>query len=262
MRIFACLLLLGTAVAQEPTPEPTPTKEETALDLPIRIYAEAGTDIPISIGVRGVVEFKASRIRLATGFGYMPELYVEMINDFVEAVGGYDEETSALIEASLKNSFVWHIAAGWRPVEDSGFYFEGGYRFVGLGGDVAASSVIAQATGIDIPSQATSSDFNLYEVTTSVHAVMLEVGWEWELASNFMLRAALGVASTVKAESKTEAAFDTTGLDQIGGIPGLPGGGQLGEFVAFQNGADDYLVENLEKYVHTPVVTIAAGYRF
>ena len=50
----------------------------------------------------------------------MPGPYVDGINAFVIAVDGYKQETADLIEASLKDSMVWHVSLGWKPAKRAG----------------------------------------------------------------------------------------------------------------------------------------------
>ncbi len=226
---------------------------------PLSFSAELGTDFPVSVGARALLEHPASRVRLNTGVGWMPGSYVDGINAFVIAVDGYKQETADLIEASLKDSMVWHVSLGWKPAPRAGFYTDIGYRFVGFGGGLAASTVISKAIGVPLPSEEGSGDFNAYDVSTSVHMAMAEVGWLWAVGERWTLRAGLGATTAFGAEAVVDLDEDQEGFWDQSAAAGLSFFDWLFDF---QGSAEDHLEETLHKHMHAPVVSVALGYRF
>ena len=237
-------------------PSPSAHAAETS---PVSLSAELGTDFPVSIGARGSLEHRATRLRLHTGLGLMPEPYVDGINAFVIAVNGYDRETADLIKASLKDSLVWHASAGWRPVEGSGFYADLGYRFVGFGGGLAASAVISKAIGVPLPSGEESGDFNAYDVSTSVHMGMAELGWLWSLGERWSLRGALGATTAFQVRAVVDLDEEQDGFWDQSAAAGLSFFDWL---FGFQGSAEEFLEETLDKHMHSPVCPVALSYRF
>ena len=226
---------------------------------PVTALAEVGTDFPVSVGVRGSLEHRPSRLHVNTGLGLMPGPYVDGINAFVIAVNGYDRETADLIKATLSDSLVWHLSTGWRPAKDAGFYFDLGYRFVGFGGGLAASAVVSKAIGIPLPSGDKYGDFNAYDVSTSVHMGMAEVGWLWSIGERWTLRGGLGATAAFRTKAVVDLDEDQEGYWESKAVSALSFFDWLYDF---QGTAEDFLEDTLDKHMRSPVLTLAVGYRF
>ena len=210
-----------------------------------RFDAEGLTDVPVQVGGRFSVEGPL-RLRLGTSLGVLPGPYVDLINEVVVAAGGYDDSTAELIRQSLKQSLVWRLHMGWRPFEGYGFYFEVGYGLVTLGGGVEKEDLITVVTGSPPPRDDPTTD-RTYDVTSTLHMLDVEIGWSWDLWEGLALRAAVGFAGTLGAQSEVSPAFRPIVQRAV---------------QTFTDVAERYLNNVYTTYVFTPVMSLALGYRF
>ncbi|NOZ87027.1 MAG: hypothetical protein GXP49_12335 [Deltaproteobacteria bacterium] len=204
---------------------------------------EGATDVPVDAGARALMETPYG-LRVGLALGGLPGPYVDLINAVVVAAGGYDQDTADLVSDSLQNSLVFRIHGGWRPVEDWGLYIEAGYGLVVLGGGVSGEELVAAATGVARPG--TELESRGYEVSSTLHMIDLEVGWEFLFWDRLELRIALGFAGTLGASARVQPDF----------VPRL-----LQPVDAFSRAAENYLVDVYKSYVFTPVVTVGLGYQ-
>lgn len=199
---------------------------------------EGATTFPIAIGPRMVAELPG-RIRLATSVGWLPPFYVDAINDVAMAFGGYDEDTARVIRDSLDSSLVWRTDLGWRPF--GGFYFEAGYGLVTLGGGTSEATVLALLFGREPPEDAGRR----YDVESTLHMLDVEIGWEWWIVDRVSIRAGLGGAFTLDANSSVEPTFPAP---EVITKP-------------FTRRAEHELDDILERYVQIPTASFAVGVR-
>lgn len=189
----AALSLLGALLAAPTAARAQRPAEPWFTDL------ELATEAPLSAGGRLVVE-SPSRFRLGVGVGVVPQAYVEFINQIALATGGYDEETGEVVTSSISRSVVFRVDLGWKPIPGYGFYVQGGYRRMRFGGEVGGSPLFALIEEAE-PAQ---PDFYTYDVESTLHALDVELGWQWLLPAQLTLRAGLGFAATLGAEVKVE----------------------------------------------------------
>lgn len=233
----ALLLLVGLLTGAEAAAE---QRERHGWDFTV----EANTDFPLSVGGRLGVE-SPWRLRLSTSLGYLPAAYVRAVNDVAVGLGAYARKDADLIEDSLKNSLVWRTHVGWRPFAGAGFYVEGGYGLVALGGETNPEQVLASLTGITPPGGEEVLDRE-YRVRSVLHMLDVELGWRWGLGPGWTARTALGAAFTLDSNSRVEPQFETSN-------PAVP---------LFSRLAEGYLDRTFEKYVHLPVLSFSIGYAF
>jgi hypothetical protein len=208
---------------------------------------EAGTDFPAAVGARLSAEVP-HRLRVGTSLGVLPGPYVDTINATVVGLDGYPQSTADLIRAALENSLIWRLQAGWRPFAARGFYADLGYCLVTLGGGATGDQLIAAATGNSPPSGLTGRQ---YDIRSTLHMLIVEIGWEWSLwRDRLSLRAAIGGAFTMGASTSIDPAFTTSGPAQTRLVQ------------AFTSFGENYLDETYTSYAHTPVISVAGGYRF
>lgn len=210
-----------------------------------RLSLEANTDFPLSVGGRLAAEIPG-RLRLSTSLGYLPPLYLRSINALAEEVGAYDENISTLIDRWLSRSLVWRTHLGWRPFAGAGFYVEGGYGLVVLGGGVSAEEVLLSLTGISPPVGETVLERS-YDVRTTLHMASVELGWQWQLAERWLVRTGVGGVFTLGSNTRVDPQFE----------PAVPAVTNL-----FTRLAEDYLDDTYRSYVHLPLVSFSLGYRF
>jgi hypothetical protein len=212
---------------------------------PSWLHLEAGTDFPISVGLRARFELP-HRLVFVTGLGLLPRVYVKAINGVATSAGWYDDATAELIEESLQRSLVFSLFGGWRPLESRGFYVLGGYRLVALGGGATASEIIGGLTGQELPASERGQP-RQFSARSTLHMVGAELGWELRPRPHLVLRAALGVAFTVAARTAIEPDYRPVAPRAVD------------EFSSY---GERYLDETYESYVHVPTLGVSAGYAF
>jgi hypothetical protein len=200
-----------------------------------------GTDFPVSVSVHGHVEAQPG-LRASMSLGVLPSPYVSAINAFVIATGGYTEDTGDLIEAALSNSLIWRTHLGLRPFARLGLYGEVGYGLVALGGQATQAELIAGLTGY--PAPPAEGEGKPLSVTSTLHMLDVEIGWEWLLWKHWQLRAALGAAFTVSSSTTIEPDY----------TPLFPRATET-----FTQYGEDYLDDVYTSYVFTPVVGVSFG---
>jgi hypothetical protein len=226
---LVCALLAGRARGDEDS-------------APWHLQIEALTEVPIDVGARVLVE-GPGRLRLSSSLGVLPSPYVDLINDFVVGIGGYNQQTADLIASSLGSSLVWRTHLGWRPFPRAGFVFDVGYGVVTFGGGVKAADAIAAAAGKNAPSRPGGTT---YDVSSTLQMIDADLGWEWKLlADHLVIETALGFAGTLAASTTA-----------------TPQGTSSRVKDAFGEEASSYLDSLYTSYVFAPVVTAALGYRF
>ncbi len=158
-----------------------------------------GTDYPISMGVhlRGEA---GPRIQFGTSVGLLPRPYLTTINRIMVATGRYDETAARFISAAMHNALVWRTQLGFRPFRTAGFYFAGGYTFVGLGGSLTGSEVLAALE--DAPPLPSGVKELQLDATAMAHQAGAELGWRWRLPDLLACELALGGFWTVSAGSR------------------------------------------------------------
>jgi hypothetical protein len=232
LQLAAILLLLVAPQARADDPSPW------------HLQIEALTDVPLDVGGRILVEGPL-RLRLSTSLGVMPGPYVDVINDFAVALGGYNQQTAELIQSSLSSSLVWRTHLGWRPFPKAGFVFDVGYGLVALGGSVNTAQAVAAATSKSTTAAPTAASYNVASTLSMIDA---DLGWEWKLLGDrLVIEAGLGFSATLAASTSVTPV--TTGR-------GTQARDALGDAAA------KYLDGLYTSYVYSPVATVAVGYRF
>lgn len=248
---------LDADAPSEPTKTPAPTSRRARRPLregPYHLELQVQTDFPVSVGGRINAEFPY-RIQLSTGVGTLPGSYVDVINAVVVAAGGYDEPTADLIRSTLASSLVWRTHVGWRPLSRRGWYVEGGYGLVTLGGGITGQEALVLLTGGTAPTGGGGgggggTTLLNYDVRSTLHMLDVETGWRWLLwRDRIVLSAALGFAGTVASKTVLEP-IDASPLTDTAALQALADEGEA------------YLDDIYTSYVFTPVVTVGIGYRF
>ena len=183
---------------------------------------------------------------MSTGLGYLPNTYVETINEVVQQFPySYDAATGDLIEETLQSSLIWRTHVGWQW--RCGLYLDGGYGLVALGGGTSTEALIAGLT--EYEADGFSASDNEYSVGSVLHMADLELGWKWLIDEQWTLRTALGVAVTFAASSTVDSNTEPNTRLRRQVVEG------------FEAHTERYLVDTYTEYVITPVLTLALGYR-
>lgn len=241
---FLGALVVASLASREVRAAPPDNGSSVAADGPAWRYAlAAGTEFPMSVALRGQIE-APFRLRLSSAVGVLPGPYVSAINGILVGVGAYNQATADLIRDALGSSLVWRTHLGYRPFARHGFTVEVGYGLVALGGGASASTIVSAATGASSPESGTEKPFR---VSSALHMLDAELGWEWVLFEHLFVRAAAGGAFTVAASSSVTPDY----------TPRAP---RVTE--AFGVSSAAYLDETYTTYVFTPVISSWVGYSF
>lgn len=204
-----------------------------------------GTTVPTDVG-GGLTLHMPFGLRVSGGLGGLPGSYVDLINDLVIALDGYDETTAAIVKDTLKSSLVGNVMLGWKPLPKIGLFIEGGYRVAALGGSSSAQTILEEVTGVSLPPITEVTD-RTYKITSTLHMLEFHLGYDVIIAKHFLIRPYIGGAFTVDAAAEITPEFET----------------MRGEAVdELTRAGEDYLITTYKRYVHTPVVGLAIGWRF
>lgn len=208
----------------------------------VHVDAVATTSVPLLVGVGARVE-TPQRIRAELDLGMFPSAYLGVVNDVATSSGWYGEPTAVLLDVAIDGAFVLHPRIGWRPFENNGFMFHGGYILAAAGGGNLSGS---EASEVVIEREGSSNfgfeDDASFPVRAGIHMLTFDVGYQligWEkLVVNMRLGGAFTVGSTSTVE--VDGRF----------------GGAAGEVL----GA--LLDETIQRWIHSPTLALDVGYRF
>lgn len=216
------------------------------MPLPLAIQLDLGTEFPLHVGGRLTVESPA-RLRYSLSAGALPAPYLDAINAVCVGAGWYSDTDAELISATLEGAVVVRNHLGWRPFRRSGFNFELGYGFVGLGGSLTGSEVLEVMAARDLPDSLGS---NLaFSATASLHQLDATVGYDAPLYRGLHLRVDLGAAVTLASSTVIEPEFDVPRLAE-GAVDELASTGE------------DELNAIFLSYVHVPTLGVMLGWQF
>jgi hypothetical protein len=204
---------------------------------------ELTTTIPLDVAERVSLE-APNRLHLRASIGVMP--YASLIDKVIQGFGGYGDAEAAVIKEALGQSLVFRVQGGFRPFAELGLYMDVGYALVTLGGDLNGDDVIVLGRGAIAPQDATSS-FRHYRVSSTLHLVMLEFGWEQPILDWLFVRGGLGFAGAQGASSSIEPTFSDVNAQLLN---------------EYCKQSAEYLDQLYTTYVYTPTLTLGVGVRF
>jgi len=235
--------IAAMAATTPPAPPPAALPRVTA-PRAWHVDVSAGTQFPVAVGLMTQTELPY-RLLFQLDLGWMPTPYAYLVDDFLQAVGAYDDTVATIVRAALTNSFVLRTGAGWRPFSGHGFEVTGGYTLVALGGalgDAAVIDALLQEKGSTarVPT-GSGTQIGLHATLQSVHVA---AGWRWLfLDDRLVLRASLSylqcLAANVSADLGTSRAA-----------------------VAVNQQLQGYLAPYFTTYVKAPLAGLSFGYRF
>lgn len=205
--------------------------KDTHLDLLSR------TSLPVFLGGRLQAE-TPRRIRVGLNIGWLPPPYLELFNRASGARFWESFEPNSAVSLALDGSFVGGVDVGWRPFKGNGFVFDAGYQFVALNGDQLGVARPESSTYAPSP-----EDWQI-DISTILHMVTLEVGYEHVIDDRLVIRADFGGAFTLGTtswvSSRNTAQTSTTLVSQ----------------------RESELAERYTEPLNTPTLTVSIGYRF
>ena len=207
------------------------------------------TDFPVLVGGSAAYELPG-RLRSELTVGMMPGLYVDTINWAMTTFDVYSETTAELIDVILQGSIIVHAQVGYRPWEHRGFTGALGYQNIGLIGDTTDISLYADAQVSQEMLDRAQAAVGDLEVVVSPHMITGEVGYQWHLREQLVLRTSLAFAYTLNANATVSATQEAP----------TPLGREALEAVTVAS--EDYLISLFEEWVHLPMLGVSVGYRF
>jgi hypothetical protein len=237
--LLACL---ATLLLPRPPARAQPAPTEADAGRPWHLTAELGTEVPVDLALGAALEAPYG-LRLGTSLGYVPGPYVDLINALSTSFEFYDDATASLIRDVLQSSLVWTTRVGWRPW--SQLTIDAAYSLVTLGGSATSEEVLQAFTTTPPPGSASDEP---YDVSSTLHMLRIDIGWTFWIGDVF-LRPSIGAAVTLDAGTTVDP-----------GSTGMPARDRARR--AFGKGVAAYLDDTYTSYVHTPVLSLTAGYRF
>ncbi len=221
-------------------PSPPPQRDDFALDI------GATTIVPLSFGPELHVQLPAG-ILAQIHLGWMPEVYSQALTDGLENAGVYDATIGGLVDGSFEGATTWRLGLGYRPFADYGLELGIGYVHVAMEGATSTTEVMALVPpelAAEIAEVTSRTDDVQVNLDSSLHHLMLNVGWRWLIAERFTIAANVGYLQAVGTSSELE-------------IEAFPRLSNLATPIV-----DEVLHEHYMRYVKIPVVGLGVGYRF
>lgn len=211
------------------------------------VRPEIGTDLPVQFG-GGVLVEGPYRLRGRLAIGYLPGAYVGLANTLAQGLApDYTDKQAKLVRSALRTSLAWRTQLGWRPFADAGFYTHLSYTALTLGGTVRSDDVVDAALARDtLPDSLPSTDIDF---DSSAHMMGFELGWEFDLVEDLVLRLALGWAYTIAAHADVD-------------VRATPDPDIRGEVENFENDTERVVERAYRQYLHPPTLGIGLGWRF
>lgn len=224
-------------------PDSAPAARTTRRATPFAADVTATTLIPLSVGPELVVELPG-RVLTHAHLGWMPELYSNGITGALEDAGVYDETVGALVDGAFQGATTWRLGVGWRPFPDAGLEMGASYVRLAMDGSTTTAEIM-RLVPPELAEQIAEQTGNVgLGLDSTLHHVMIGVGWRWLIAERLVVRANLSYLQ----------AFDSRSEIDIESFPALT---RLTEPIV--NGV---LHDHYMQYVKVPVVGLSVGYRF
>ncbi|HEY0483214.1 MAG TPA: hypothetical protein VGD37_37085 [Kofleriaceae bacterium] len=153
-----------------------------------------GADIPLDALNVGLVIQAPSGLRLSSSVGFLTDVFL----------GGMDAPdggpaATAMMHAALRDATVWRTHLGWKPWTTHGFYASGGYSLYSFGVTMTAGDATAALVGEMLP--ANLGSIPLVHMTSTLHALDVEAGWEWPIARRFKFRTAVSAGMVITSST-------------------------------------------------------------
>jgi hypothetical protein len=153
-----------------------------------------GADIPLDALSLGLVIQSPSGLRLSSSVGLLTDVFL----------GGMDAPdggptATAMMHAALRDATVWRTHLGWKPWKTHGFYASGGYSLYSFGVTMTTGDAAAALVGEMLP--ASLGSIPLVHMTSTLHALDVEAGWEWPIARRFKFRTAVSAGMVITSST-------------------------------------------------------------
>ena len=175
---------------------------------------DVGADIPLDALNAGFVLQAPSGVRLSSSVGFLTDVFLGRM----DAPDGGRAGT-VLMHAALHDAIVWRTHLGIKPWRTHGFYASAGYTLCSFGGAVttgdAMSALLDRMLPVDLGSIA------LVRMSSTLHALDLEAGWEWSLARRFKFRTAISASKIIASSTRLQIEDRTLSILPLPSIDAL-----------------------------------------
>jgi hypothetical protein len=205
-----------------------------------RLRVLAGADAPLE--VTAGLELALPFIHIGTTFGELPRSVEREVNSELIAHGAYAQSLGDLVVASMQRVILWRGYVALQPWPHHGLLATAGAGVTWVHGNATVPQV-AEAIHMAIPDGAPVDNVH-FDITSQIHLVDLELGWEWHVARHALIRLGLGAALATSAPSRAT-------LQPAIADPRL---------VPYAERAATTLDHALTTYVKLPLISILVGY--
>jgi len=153
-----------------------------------------GADIPVDALNVGFVIQAPSGLRLSSSVGFLTDVFLGLMDD--------GDQAASVMHAALRNSVVWRTHLGVKPWNTHGFYAAAGYSLCSFGGAITSGAAISVLLDRMLPVDLGSD--SVVHMSSTLHALDLEAGWEWSIARHFTVRTAIGAAMVLAASTSLQ----------------------------------------------------------
>jgi hypothetical protein len=245
----------GVAAAQaEPSPpdasppDASPTDVPPAASnptgrLPVGFELSAGTRFPLELGIEGAIEAPYG-ITAHLGFGFMPRFYRDAINEAAVGFGWYDDTDASLVAAALEDAFLISPTLGFRPPPLPALEVYVGYTVAFAGGTLTRMEA-EQVSDMELPNAASIDEVPL---GGTVHAFQLGVAYHIALQQHLALRLSLAYFQIVGSSSSIDVTVSGAAAQRV--------------VTRVETELDEYVRDLLTTYVKSPLLGVAAVWRF
>lgn len=168
----------------------------------------AGADFPLDAINVGLVVEAPGGVWLSSSVGFRSDVFLGRIDEG-------SASANALLQAAVQDSRVWRTHLAYRPWKSHGFYTSLGYSLIQFGGALSTADVASVVGGQMLPAGIGGTG-PLAHVSSTLHTLDVEAGWEWSTARRFRFRTAVGAGFLLAASTALQ-------IDASSGLGFLPG---------------------------------------
>lgn len=205
-----------------------------------RIRVLVGADAPLE--VTAGLELALPFIHIGTSIGELPRTVEREVNSELVAHGAYAASLGDLVIASMQRVILWRGYVALQPWPHHGLLATAGAGITWVHGNATVPQV-ADAIHMTIPDGVPVDNVH-FDITSRIHLVDLELGWEWHVHRHALLRLGLGAALATSAPS--HAALQPAIADP--------------RLVPYAERAASTLDHALTTYVKLPLISVLVGY--
>jgi hypothetical protein len=161
-----------------------------------QIGVAVGADIPLDALNVGLVIEAPAGLRLSSSVGVLADVFLGRM------AAPESHTAAALMHAALRDAIVWRTHLGIKPWQTHGFYASAGYSLCSFGVTMTTGDAMSALIDDMLPLGLESTP--LMHMTSTLHALDLEAGWEWPIARRFKFRTAVSAAMMIASSTHLE----------------------------------------------------------